>query len=65
MEKNGMKKLSMADLNKVNGGTLEDLEKAVYEMFEKYGVTDMEILMDVISDEDYCYLVDELNKRPV
>ena len=65
MKMNGMKKLSMDDLNKVNGGTAEDLERAVYEMFGKYGVSDMDTLMDVISDADYISLVDELNKKPL
>ena len=65
MEMNGMKKLSIDDLKLVNGGTMEDLERAVYEMFGKYGVSDMETLMDVISDADYISLVDELNKKPV
>ena len=56
-------KLSDELLHHVAGGTADDLERAVDAMFIKYGVSDMDALMAVISDEDYRLLVAELNRQ--
>ena len=60
----GLQKITAADMEKIAGGTLDDLYAAGLEMCKKYGVADedWEALFDVISDDDRRLLVDELNK---
>ena len=52
-KKDFMKKLSAGDLKNVGGGTEEDFWKEVDKLYVKYGVSTMDELNKILTEEDF------------
>ena len=59
------RKLDTDDLEKISGGTYEDAEPYLQELYAKYGMNEdqLEDLLKVITNEEFSNLWDLVHKR--
>ena len=63
-KKEFMKKISDGDLNRVNGGTEEDFWKEVDKLYAHYGVSTLDELNDLLTEEECYELLYAALKKP-
>ena len=61
------RELALEELEKVTGGTAEDLERYWRQLYAKYGIAygDQDSLMNAITDEEFKKALDEFEKPGV
>ena len=58
-----MNRLSIEEMKKATGGTTEDADRYILELFEKYKVDDTTVLSDMMTLEELEKLWQQLKKK--